>query len=197
MSLNRLPHQSQTFRSAASTSGPSRGAAAFRNRSAVISLLRWPEQAEEIEACRRRKLPRLLLVAPHAEPPLSVDPLEDWVRAPVDDADLQARWHALTARAAPRKPVIDGQVLHFRGRRLLLAAGEADLVSVLLGAYRTVVSREDLAAQIWPHGGSERRNALDLRVLRTRRRLAPLGLAIKTVWRRGYLLDVATEGEAI
>ncbi|MEU2717243.1 winged helix-turn-helix domain-containing protein [Streptomyces sp. NPDC007205] len=160
-------------------------------------MLRWPEQAKEIEACRRRKLPRMLLVAPHAEPPLSVDPLEDWVRAPVDDADLQARWDALTARVAPRKPVIDGQVLHFRGRRLLLAAGEADLVRVLLASYRTVVSREDLAARIWPAGGIERRNALDVRILRTRRRLAPLGLAIKTVWRRGYLLDVTAEGEVV
>lgn len=155
-----------------------------------IHILRWPEQAVEVEAYRRRRMPRLLVVAPGARPPASIDPLEDWVRAPVDEKDLQARWETLRARAAPRDPVIDSEgVLHYGGRRLPLAAGEAHLVRLLLDSYRSVVGREELAAKMWPDGTSARRNALDVRVLRTRRRLAPLGLVIRTVWRRGYLLD--------
>ncbi|MFE0257685.1 winged helix-turn-helix domain-containing protein [Streptomyces sp. NPDC059010] len=158
--------------------------------------MRWPEQAVEVEAYRRRRMPRLLVVAPGARPPASIDPLEDWVRAPVDEKDIQARWETLRARSVPRDPVIDSQgVLHYAGRRLPLAAGEADLVRVFLDSYRSVVGREELAAQMWPDGASGRRNALDVRILRTRRRLAPLGLVIKTVWRKGYLLDSDTRGE--
>ena len=40
----------------------------------------------------------------------------------------------------------------------------------------------------WPKGAPGR-NALDVHVLRLRRRLAPLGLAIRTVRVRGYLLE--------
>lgn len=162
-----------------------------------IPILRWPEQAKEVEAYRLSKSPRLLLVAPGARPPATIDPLEDWVRAPVDEADLRARWETLRARAVPRRPVIDAQgVLHYAGRRLPLAAGEADLVRLLLDAYRSVVGREELTVKLWPDGTGGRRNALDVRILRTRRRLAPLGLIIKTVRSRGYLLDADLDGEA-
>ncbi|WP_169314034.1 winged helix-turn-helix domain-containing protein [Streptomyces piniterrae] len=160
-------------------------------------MLRWPEQAQELEAYRLSKVPRLLLVSPGARPPVTVDPLEDWVRAPVDEKDLQARWETLRARALPRNPAIDAQdVLHYAGRRLPLTGAEADVVRMLLDSYRTVVGRDELTAKIWPDGGETRRNALDVRILRTRRRLAPLGLIIKTVRSRGYLLDADLDGEA-
>jgi DNA-binding response OmpR family regulator len=35
------------------------------------------------------------------------------------------------------------------------------------------------------------RNALDVRILRLRRRVADLGLAVRTVRHRGYLLEIA------
>jgi DNA-binding response OmpR family regulator len=38
------------------------------------------------------------------------------------------------------------------------------------------------------------RNALDVHVLRLRRRIAPLGLEIRTVRARGYLLQAAANG---
>jgi DNA-binding response OmpR family regulator len=51
------------------------------------------------------------------------------------------------------------------------------------------VVRRDLLAQAgWPEGAPGR-NALDVHVLRLRRRIAPVGLAIKTVRSRGYLLE--------
>ena len=52
-----------------------------------------------------------------------------------------------------------------------------------------VVSRESLSTAGWPDGAPGR-NALDVHVLRLRRRLAPLSLVIRTVRSRGYLLEV-------
>jgi DNA-binding winged helix-turn-helix (wHTH) protein len=51
-----------------------------------------------------------------------------------------------------------------------------------------VVHRDALAAAGWPDGAPGR-NALDVHVLRLRRRLAPVGLGIRTVRSRGYLLE--------
>ena len=45
----------------------------------------------------------------------------------------------------------------------------------------------------WPRGAPGR-NALDVHMLRLRRRIAPVGLAIKTVRSRGYLLEAAPTG---
>ncbi|MGW7006244.1 winged helix-turn-helix domain-containing protein [Streptomyces sp. NPDC054933] len=155
-----------------------------------VPVLRWPDQAEQVQRFRSQGVPRLLILDGRARPPICVDPLEDWVRAPVDDAELMARSSALQARAAAEAPVIDDDdVVHFAGRRAPLADGEAELVRLLLLSYRSVVSREQLAVELWPDSGDSRRNALDLRVLRTRRRIAPLGLVITTVRRKGYLLD--------
>ena len=51
-----------------------------------------------------------------------------------------------------------------------------------------VVSRDALARAGWPDGASGR-NALDVHVLRLRRRLRDVRLAIRTVRSRGYLLE--------
>jgi DNA-binding winged helix-turn-helix (wHTH) protein len=161
-------------------------------------VLRWPEQAEQLRHLRKQGVPRLLIVHGGGRPPVCIDPLEDWVRAPVDDAELRARLSALQARAAAEIPVIDDDdVVHFAGRRVPLACGEAELTRLLLACYRSVVSRERLAVELWPDSGERRRNALDLRVLRTRRRIAPLGLVIKTVRRKGYLLDARGNGRSM
>ena len=65
-------------------------------------------------------------------------------------------------------------------------AGEMDRVGA-------VVSRDALAKAGWP-AGAPGRNALDVHVLRLRRRLEPVGLAIRTVRSRGYLLERRTRG---
>lgn len=65
-------------------------------------------------------------------------------------------------------------------------------MGALLERMGAVVSREQLSRAGWP-GGAPGRNALDVHVLRVRRRIAPLGLAIRTVRSRGYLLELSTE----
>ena len=48
--------------------------------------------------------------------------------------------------------------------------------------------REVLSKHAWPEGAPTR-NALDVHILRLRRRIAELGLEIRTVRSRGYLLQ--------
>jgi DNA-binding response OmpR family regulator len=79
-------------------------------------------------------------------------------------------------------------VLRVSDRWVSLPPVEARLAAALLHRYGAVVSREALARAGWP-AGSPGRNALDVHVLRLRRRLAPLALAIRTVRSRGYLLE--------
>ncbi|WJV51021.1 helix-turn-helix domain-containing protein [Streptomyces flavofungini] len=151
-----------------------------------------------VDELRLRKAPRLLLVLPGEEPPTTLDPLEDWVRLPVDERELRVRCDTLRARASLRKPVIDAHdVLRFAGRHLPLAAGEAAIARPLIESYGSVVSRDVLAAGLWPDDETGRRNALDVRVSRTRRRLAPLGLVIRTLRHRGYLLHADLDEGAV
>jgi len=80
-----------------------------------------------------------------------------------------------------------------------LPADDIDLrvrVEALLDRFGAVVSRDALARSGWP-GGSPGRNALDVHVLRLRRRLSPLQLAIRTVRSRGYLLERSDAGQVV
>lgn len=158
-----------------------------------VVLVRWPEQSGERERLRTSGVPRLLLVDPLADPPEAVDPLEDWVRLPADDRDVRARVATLSSRAGQEQgvPEIDGDgLLRFRSEWVSLSPVERALAGALVDRYGAVVGRDTLARQAWP-SGAPTRNALDVHVLRLRRRIAPLGLEIRTVRSRGYLLQLA------
>lgn len=216
-----------------------------------VALIRWPD-----EELRRRTLavtrsPRLLLVATGAAPPSCDDPLEDWIRVPAAERDVDARVATLarrlvgdapatsggapglvtaelagpgngvdafppgvaspaaspgasgagsrtlsqTWRTAP--PVLDSDgVLRFGDGWVSLAPIEARVAAALVERFGAVVHRDTLAHAGWPQGAPGR-NALDVHVLRLRRRLAPLGLSITTVRSRGYLLARATPSAGI
>jgi two-component system OmpR family response regulator len=155
-----------------------------------VRMLRWPAEAPALEHCRTRGVPRLLMVEGPVSPPSCVDALEDWVRVPADRADLQARRAMLLARAGCATPTVDTDgILRVDGRCLALPPAEAPMARALAASYRRLVHRQELIDLVWPGTGLPRRNALDLRVLRLRRRIAPLGLIIRTVWGRGYLMD--------
>lgn len=161
-----------------------------------VSLVRWPAERDRREALRRAGEPRLLLVEQGA-PPLPSDQREDWIRLPADDVDLRVRIEALRRRldtAVAELPVLDDDgVLRMGDRWVALPPVEARLATALVGRFGAVVSRSALTAAGWP-GGSPGRNALDVHVLRLRRRVAPLELAIRTVRSRGYLLERADGG---
>ena len=157
-----------------------------------VVLVRWPAEAVRRERASGDARPRLLLVEDDVQPPICGDPLEDWIRVPASEMDVQARMVTLATRAreaaAPRLDV-DG-VLRFGSVWVSLPPVEARLTSALLERFGAVVSRDSLSRAGWPDGAPGR-NALDVHVLRLRRRLAPLELAIRTVRSRGYLLEPA------
>ena len=139
---------------------------------------------------------RVLLVEPDEPAPGILDCLEDWVRMPASEADIDARCRAVSERAVqhlPVRPALDPDgVLRSGPDWVSLPPVEARLMAALLDRFGAVVSREQLARAGWPKGAPGR-NALDVHMLRLRRRIDPVGLAIKTVRSRGYLLEaVAT-----
>ena len=79
-------------------------------------------------------------------------------------------------------------VLRVGQRWVSLPPVEARLTAALIERIGLVVSRDALARAGWPDGAPGR-NALDVHVLRLRRRLRDVRLVIRTVRSRGYLLE--------
>jgi DNA-binding response OmpR family regulator len=164
-----------------------------------VTLVRWPAELGRRERLAADGLPRLLLVEGGETLPVVEDVIEDWIRVPADESDIRARVATLQARYESMvngvAPVLDDDgVLRVDAAWVALPPVEARLTTALLDRFGMVVSREMLANSGWPDGAPGR-NALDVHVLRLRRRLAPLGLVIKTVRSRGYLLEGSEFGQ--
>jgi DNA-binding response OmpR family regulator len=159
-----------------------------------VAVVRWPTESERADTLRGTGAARLLLVEPTVPPPEPDDPLEDWVRLPASEEDVRARIRVLQRRVRRERsgqPMLDEDgVLHIDGRCVVLPPVEARLAAELVGRIGSVVSRDTLAKAGWPDGVPNR-NLLDVRILRLRRRLEPVGLEVRTVRHRGYLLQQA------
>jgi len=158
-------------------------------------MVRWPEEEDRLTGLQTTSTPRLLFVEGGGEPPDSGDCLQDWVRVPVDERELRSRVTALVARAERhgRRPEIDGDgLLRFRTRWVDLPRVEHALAAALVDRFGAVVGRETLARAAWPQDRPSR-NALDVHMSRLRRRIAPIGLGVRTVRSRGYLLQARDE----
>ena len=157
-----------------------------------VALVRWPAEADRRAALADGDVPRLLLLEAGAPPPEVLDCLEDWIRVPAADADLRARVRALEARSHRHLRLIPDLdvhgVLRFGNAWVSLPPVEARLVDALIERFGAVVGRDTLRRSVWP-GSSPGRNVLDVHVLRLRRRLSEVRLAIRTVRSRGYLLE--------
>jgi hypothetical protein len=163
-----------------------------------VVLVRWPEEERRLEHLRAAGAPRLLLVVgEHLTAPSPVDPLEDWIRLPAAEEDVRVRVATLSARAGnvAAAPAVDADgLLHYRGRWVTLSPVERELGAALVDRFGAVVGRDTLVRRAWP-GGTPTRNALDVHMLRLRRRISPLGLEVRTVRARGYLLQAAEPHE--
>ena len=177
-------------------------------------MVRWPEEDGRRKALIEAGAPRLLLVPDGEDPPPVSDCLEDWTRVPAEESEIRARVDALAVRSethmaggsnaptgngigdahgtgdlTPAAPSLDDfGVLRFGSAWVALPPLEARLTETLLERMGTVTSRDLLVRAGWP-SGVPGRNALDVHVLRLRRRLSPVGLAIRTVRSRGYLME--------
>jgi hypothetical protein len=154
-------------------------------------VLHWPADSTRLAELRETHVPRLLVVAPDTEPPIPVDCLEDWVSPGASQWEVDARRNALALRAGQHavRPALDAHgLLHHRDSWVSLSPVEQSLASAMLDRFGAVVTRDVLADRAWPTGVPTR-NALDVHVLRLRRRIAPIGLEIRTVRSRGYLMQ--------
>ena len=155
-----------------------------------VVILHWPEQSDRIDELERLGIPRLLLVEPGSDPPVSTSCIEDWLRMPVDDASLRARLVALAAHARrhPMVPSLDehGQLSH-RGETVFLSVTDQRIAEVRADHFGQGVSEETLLERARPDSRNDQ--TLRVNVSRLRRRVAPLGLAITCVRGHGYLMQ--------
>ena len=166
---------------------------------AEIAVVRLPSERRRLERLRRSGHARLILLEGDVEPPTLVDPAEDWVRVPADERDVVARQEGIRRRLAPtvEKPVLDDAgLLRFSGGWVSIPPMEVLLLEALIENQGGVVSREVLSERTWPDG-IRGRNALDVHMLRLRRRVGEVGLVIRTVRSRGYLLETAPGTESV
>lgn len=165
-----------------------------------VVLVRWPDETARRDVLVADGVPRLLLLSDGSAPPAPSDCLEDWVRLPCDELELRTRVEHLRRRVVAHLddvPELDEHgVLRYAGRWVSLPPVEARLTAAMVERFGAVVSREALSRAGWPSGVNGR-NALDVHVLRLRRRLAAIGLAIRTVRARGYLLEPTVSSDAV
>jgi hypothetical protein len=167
----------------------------LRSVTVDVELVAWPAETERCAALAARGVPRLLLVAEGtAPPPLTDDCLQDWVRVPAAGEEVALRVLGLQHRAqhhALRQPQIDEDgVLRYGTAWVALPPIEASLARVLTDRFGGVVGRDVLMRAAWAVGARpSRRNVLDVHMLRLRRRLDSIELAVRTIRGRGYLLE--------
>jgi len=156
-------------------------------------VLRWPADQKRRRELADLGVPRLFLVNSDAEAPVCADPLEDWVRLPCDERDIDARMTALRARASAgtpsAQPQLDGNGRLLRSNRWVpLSPIEEQLCRLMLDEFGAVVSDHRLMAAAWPNG-SGTPTGLRLQMTRLRRRIGDLGLEVRSVRGKGYVLQ--------
>lgn len=160
-----------------------------------VKLIRWPMEADARNYCRRAGIPRLLVVEAGNDAPVCVDPTEDWIRAPAPRGDVEARIQALTQRVYGRKkPTVDSTgILYFGTDSVAISSTQIGIMEHFVAHYDEMVYRAELEQHVSKANGEISRNALDLQIMRLRRRIVSVGLSIRTVWGRGYILEAAAD----
>jgi hypothetical protein len=175
-----------------------------RNRGDVVMLHRsagqqfdapvlvwWPDEGHKLATLRDEGRLRLVVVQDGAEPPISGDPLEDWVRSS-DSASIPDRIASLVARAEPLlTPSLDASgVLRVGARWTPLSEHEIPIARRLVDAFGSIVSLGDIVGEAGSGGAaaSNAAAAFRQRMRRLRNRVRKVGLDLLVVPRRGYVL---------
>lgn len=162
-----------------------------------VEILAWPDHDTRRRQLASEGAPRLLLLERGTRPPSDLDRLEDWIWLPADERDVFARLRRLAARStridlgSGGLTLTDG-LLQVGRHQLRLPPVEAALLARLGSPPESLHTREELAEAAWGDDTRSRRS-LDSRVLSLRRRLTPLGLEIRAVRGRGFVLTVPSE----
>lgn len=155
-----------------------------------VNVIRWPEESTRLERCRADNCLVILVVAPGVRVPRLVVGREDWIRAPGSAAELEERATSLMDGDF-RHPKIDTSgILRFRGDILVLSPAMTVIVALLARTPHVPISRELLLESLTEVQPAPTVNALNIQILRLRRRLEPLGLRIETIRNCGYMLCV-------
>jgi DNA-binding winged helix-turn-helix (wHTH) protein len=96
----------------------------------------------------------------------------------------------LDDRAVPPE-IDDFGVLRHQGSWIALSDRLETIMRVLMAAQGRPVTRHELARATWPDGGRSA-HALDVHIHRLRPRLAGIGLTIRTLRGRGFVLEALT-----
>ena len=154
-----------------------------------VELVRWPGDEVRLDDARRAGAARLVLVPEGVVPPMPDDVLEDWVRLPASDDDIRLRVKVLSERA---RSTLSRRAAASTSRA---CCGSAAAGSRSAGRVRaspppcsTATTRSSAGTRCRGSDGPSGfpgRNVLDVHIVRLRRRLTPLELAIRTVRSRG------------
>jgi two-component system, OmpR family, alkaline phosphatase synthesis response regulator PhoP len=129
---------------------------------------------------------------------------DDYLTKPFNPRELVARVHAILRRAAPPPEAASsrirqlaaltldplGREVSIDGRRVPLRTKEFDLLLTLLDHLNLVLSRDQLLDLVWGYEFYGQTRTVDVHVAHLREKLIGSGLAIETVWGKGYKLVV-------
>lgn len=160
-----------------------------------VSLLAWPAEDDLRRQMSTVGQPRLLIVDAEAEPPMLLDPLEDWVRAPSDPADVQARATALLARAprpeAPVPELDEDGLLRVGSSWVVITPAQVPVLQLLVDNLNRVVRTQAIAEACTSAGASAHPPSMRTLLSRLGGRVRSVGMELVTVRQRGVLLRMA------
>lgn len=161
----------------------------------AVPVLAWPGGADQRQLLAAARRPRILAIPAGVPPPSAVDALEDWVRVPVDVAELELRQRTLQHRwLAGRSDLwLDEYGLLHRGERwVALPAAQASVAALLVAGIGRVVRRDDVRFAYEAAGGDRSDDAFAGVLARLRKKLAELGAVLHPLSGGRLLLEVSS-----
>ncbi|MDB5903802.1 MAG: hypothetical protein JWM26_2680 [Betaproteobacteria bacterium] len=127
---------------------------------------------------------------------------DDYLAKPFSVNELQARVRALLRRGQGGAPVVSygdlsfdtvGRTASLNGRTLPLSLHETGVLEVLLQRFGRVVSKDQLVEQLYNYDHDVNHNTIEVYVHRLRKKIAGTGVAVRTLYGRGYMIDYAAQ----
>lgn len=157
-----------------------------------VAVVRWPDGEQRRRELAEAGVPCLLVLGDGVGPPEFLGLDEDWLREPIDLDELLARRASLLRRVgcADHAPVLDDDgVLWWGDEWVAVPDAQIPVVRLLVARVRQLVRREQLLEAYEAEGGSANPVALKAMLGRLVKRFATVGLELRAIRGRGYLLD--------